>query len=429
MKRLLPLIALMAAVPAKAGDLYVSPTGNDTGDGQHDTPFRTIGAAIEKATPGTVIYLREGVYRPNTADIMQPNGEGGNYDCVYYLDKDGSSEQPFTIAGYPGEKAVIDLSDIKTGRRIIGFDMKGDHWHLKNFDIVGIQVTQTGHTQSINVALFGGSNCRIEQVNMHDGMGIGVYATKGHDNLVLNCDAYNNYDPVSEDARGGNCDGFGFHLKDTGATGNVISGCRAWRNSDDGFDLINNYAPVTIENCWAWENGYDADMNSRGDGTGIKSGGFGMKPHAKAPDEIPRNIIRNCLAYANKNQGIYANHHLGGLDFDSNTAYRNRRNFNMVCRKSADEAIDVDGYRHRLTNNISFEPGDKNADCVNIDKNRSILTNNNFSAGINLTTSDFESLDASQLLMPRKADGSLPEITFLRLKPESEAAKAGMGRK
>ena len=25
-------------------------------------------------------------------------------------------------------------------------------------------------------------------------------------------------------------------------TGNVFKGCRAWRNSDDGFDLITNYA-------------------------------------------------------------------------------------------------------------------------------------------------------------------------------------------
>lgn len=191
----------------------------------------------------------------------------GPYDCVYLLDKNGTPDRPITLAGSPGEKVTVDLSDIKTENRIMGFCLLGDWWHLKNFDIVGIQVTQKGHTQSINVGLFGGSNCVVEQVNMHDGMGIGVYATKGHDNLVLNCDAYNNYDPVSEDARGGNCDGFGFHLNFPDCTGNVIRGCRAWRNSDDGFDLINNHAPVLIDHCWAWENGYDADMVSRGDGT------------------------------------------------------------------------------------------------------------------------------------------------------------------
>ena len=181
---------------------------------------------------------------------MRKNAEGV-YSCVYDLFTNGIAGSPITISGYPGEKAVIDLSEVRPDERVMGFYVKSDYWHLKDFDIVGIQVTQTGHTQSINVGLFGGSNCIIERVNMHDGMGIGVYATKGSDNLVLNCDAYNNYDPVSENGYGGNCDGFGFHLNGASYTGNVVKGCRAWRNSDDGYDLINNLAPVIIENCWA----------------------------------------------------------------------------------------------------------------------------------------------------------------------------------
>lgn len=163
---------------------------------------------------------------------MRPQGESV-YDCVFFLDKKGSAANPITLTSYEDEKVTVDLSDVKTGNRIMGFCMKGDYWHLKGFDIVGIQVTQTGHTQSINVGLFGGSNCIIEMVNMHDGMGIGIYATRGKDNLVLNCDAYNNYDPVSEGGQGGNCDGFGFHLNNASYTGNVVRGCRAWRNSDD----------------------------------------------------------------------------------------------------------------------------------------------------------------------------------------------------
>ena len=37
------------------------------------------------------------------------------------------------------------------------------------------------------------------------------------------------------------------------------------------------------------------------------------------------------------------------------------------------------------------------------------------------------SLDTSELLLPRKADGSLPDIDFLRLKESSEAFRSGMG--
>lgn len=428
MKRYLLFMMMLAACQLSfSKDYYVAPDGDDSNDGSVESPLQKLSTAIGKATAGTTIYLREGCYRPQVSDIMAVKGESNVYDCVYMLKKNGNADNPITIAGYQDESVIIDLSDIKTENRIIGFDLKGNYWHLKNFDIVGIQVTQTGHTQSINVALFGGSNCVVEQVNMHDGMGIGVYATRGSNNLVLNCDAYNNYDPVSENGKGGNCDGFGFHFNKAEYTGNVVRGCRAWRNSDDGFDLINNWAPVTIENCWAWQNGYDANLVSRGDGTGIKSGGYGMSASPKVPTVIPRNIIRNCITWANKNQGFYANHHLGGLDFVNNSAYKNRRNFNMVNRKSAAEAVDVPGYDHLLLNNVAFSPTETGSDCKNINLNLSTLANNTFYGTITVGASDFESLDTSELLLPRRADGSLPEISFMKLKESSDAYKAGMG--
>jgi len=424
----LVLLAALSSTAVFAADIYVAPDGNDAATGSEEAPLRTLRSAILKASPGTTIYLREGIYKPQVEEIMK-RGENKVYDCIYNLGISGTPAEPVTIAGYPGEKVTFDLSDIKTANRIIGFNITGDHWHLKDFDIIGIQVTQTGHTQSINVGIFGGSNCIVERVNMHDGMGIGVYARQGSGNLILNCDAYNNYDPISEGGRGGNCDGFGFHLKNKADTGNVLRGCRAWRNSDDGFDLINNFAPVVIEDCWAWENGFDAELVSRGDGTGIKAGGFGMRPTAVTPSDIPRNIIRNCIAWANKNQGFYANHHLGGIDFINNSAYANRKNFNMVCRKSKDEAVDVPGYGHLLSGNVAFASGLQNGDCVNADRDRCAITGNSFFGDITLTADDFVSLDPSDLLLPRKPDGSLPEITFLRLKPTSAAARAGIGRR
>lgn len=418
MKKFFALVfAAVACVAASATDYYVSPTGDDNGSGTKNAPLRTVQKALALADAGSTVYLRGGVYKPGVSDIMRPLGES-LYDCVYYLDKNGTADAPIVLCGYPGEKVTFDLSDVKTGNRIMGFCLKGDYWHLKGFDIVGIQVTQTGHTQSINVGLFGGSNCVVEQVNMHDGMGIGVYAIKGKNNLVLNCDAYNNYDSVSENGVGGNCDGFGFHLNSMDYTGNRLVGCRAWRNSDDGFDLINNAAPVEIDHCWAWQNGYDANMVSRGDGTGIKSGGYGMKANPKVPATVPRNVITNSICWANKNQGFYANHHLGGLDFHNNSAYQNPRNFNMVCRKSAQEAVDVDGYNHCLSGNVAYAPTQDGGDCVNIDLSTCTLSGNTFCGGTPVSADDFESLDASQLLLPRQPDGSLPAITFLRLKGE-----------
>ena len=430
MKRISTISASMLAfcMNVSATDYYVAPDGDDNNSGSIEAPYHSIKKAIQSAKPGSTIYLREGTYKPLNSDIMRENAEGV-YSCVYDLSTKGNAGSPITISGYPEEKAVIDLSEVKPDARVIGFYVKSDYWHLKDFDIVGIQVTQTGHTQSINVGLFGGSNCIIERVNMHDGMGIGVYATRGSNNLVLNCDAYNNYDPVSENGAGGNCDGFGFHLNNARYTGNVVKGCRAWRNSDDGYDLINNLAPVTIENCWAWENGYDADRVSRGDGTGFKSGGYGMKSTVDSKKIPPRNIVRNCISWSNKQNGFYANHHLAGLDFINNTAFRNKRNFNMVNRKSHQEAVDVEGYGHNLSNNVSYKPTLSGADCVNFDQSLSSASNNTFFSDISLKDSDFESLDASQLLKPRNADGSLPDITFLKLKPSSPAYGKKMGHR
>ena len=181
-KTLISLAFGLMALGVFADEIYVSPDGDDAANGQKETPYRTIRKAIEDATPGTTIYLRGGRYMPTGADVMYRGAEKV-YDCVYYLDKNGRAGSPITLSGYPGEDVVIDLSQVRPDARVMGFNVNGDYWHLRDFDIVGIQVTQTGHTQSINVGLFGGSNCVIERVNMHDGMGIGVYATKGSTNL------------------------------------------------------------------------------------------------------------------------------------------------------------------------------------------------------------------------------------------------------
>ena len=154
-----------------------------------------------------------------------------------------------------------------------------------------------------------------------------------------------------------------------------------------------------------------------------------MKSTVKAGTIAPRNVVTNCLAWSNKQAGFYANHHLGGLDFSNNTSYRNKRNFNMVNRKSIEEAVDVDGYEHHLRNNLSYKPTLADANCVNINMDLCILENNTFLPSVSVSDSDFESLDASQLLRPRKADGSLPEITFLKLRETSPLKAMGVGYK
>ena len=116
---------------------------------------------------------------------------------------------------------------------------------------------------------------------------------------MLNCDAYQNWDFTSENKRGGNVDGFGFHVSE-GSVGNVFRGCRAWCNSDDGFDFITTTESVTVDNCWAFYNGYNAKFEKLADGNGFKAGGYAATPLERLPKVLPRHVIQNCLAVRNK---------------------------------------------------------------------------------------------------------------------------------
>ena len=97
----------------------------------------------------------------------------------------------------------------------------------------------------------------------------------------------------------------------------------------------------------------------------------------------------------------------------------------MVNRKSEAEAVDVDGYDHVLKNNLS--DGGTTANYVNISETLCTLENNTFLPTVTLSSSDFESLDGTQLKADRQPDGSLPEITFLKLKPTSKAYTLNIG--
>ena len=425
-KNILSLIWLfLMPVSLNATIYYVATDGSDSTAGTKDKPFATLNAAQSKVVAGDTVYFRGGTYSITENQIM---GYEVNdlYACVFDLSKSGTATKPICYFGYPGERPVFDLSKVKpANKRISVFYLNGSYLHFKNFEIIGTQVTITTHTQSECFSGRNGSNNIIENVAMHNGMAIGVYITKGSNYLVLNCDAYNNYDTVSEGGKGGNVDGFGCHVA-AQYTGNVFRGCRSWCNSDDGFDLINNYAPVTFDNCWSFYNGYQNYTTlTPGDGNGFKAGGYGLKVQAGIV-VAPRNTVENCIAYHNKANGFYANHHLGGNNWYNNSAYLNKYNYDMVNQLSWDNDSDVDGYGHVLANNISFN-GSK-GDYLYISTAKCTLLNNSFlPTSYNVSASDFESTDYTQLAAPRQADGSLPEITFLKLKPTSEFYSAKMG--
>lgn len=400
---------------------YVAPTGSDTNAGTMASPFLTVQFAQSVAVPGDLIYIRGGTYTMSSSQIAF---DDGLYSCVTYLNKSGTVGAPIEYRAYPGEVPIFDYKNVKpANRRVTAFFVKGSYIQIKGIEIIGVQVTITTHTQS-ECFRNEGSNNVYEACKMHDGMANGFYLTKGGNNLILNCDAYNNWDSVSEDGLGGNVDGFGCHpyKQGVGYTGNVFRGCRAWFNSDDGFDCINAFEAITFENCWAFNNGYSQSFQSLGNGNGFKIGGFGVSTAPSVPAVIPRHTIRFCLAVRNKANGFYANHHLGGNDWYNNTAYKNAANYNMLNRK-ADYTADVPGYGHTMKNNLGYQG---NSELSNIDLAQCTTSNNYFQLSLTISDADFTSIDQSMLTQGRHSDFTLPTNTFLRLVLGSDLIDKGV---
>jgi hypothetical protein len=412
-------LILLISERTSAAEFFVAPAGDDTNPGSIDKPFATIHRAQQSATPGDTVYMRGGTYAIKESQVAKKQRI---WAYVITLDKSGAKDKPIRYLAYKDEKPIFDLSLVKPEARIDAFFVTADWIHIRGLEVVGVQVTLKNHTQSICFENAGSHNV-FEQLRMHDGQAIGYYSTKGADNLVLNCDAWNNWDYTSENGKGGNVDGFGCHPA-KGSTGNVLRGCRAWFNSDDGFDCINSAETVTFENCVAAYNGYSTRMESLGDGNGFKAGGYGSTPVDRLPNPIPRHVVRNCVAVGNKANGFYSNHHLGGSDWTNNTAYRNGANFNMLCREK-DNKTDVDGYGHKLRNNLSFKPRGK-SDIAKFDAAKCQSENNSWDLGLKLTEKDFASIEEKEMFEARQADGSLPRTNFLRPTGDSPLRK-GIG--
>jgi len=371
--------------------------------------------AQSAASAGDTVFLRGGNYFLNNTHVTATNAP---WAIVNRINKNG-----INYLGFPGERPVFDFSSVKPpGWRVTAFLVTASDCVFKGFDVVGAQVTiragEAGNTQSECFRVAGGNRNRFEHLAMRDGMGVGWYLTSGQSNLVLNCDAYNNrgLDSLSM----GNVDGFGAHPSAASGSGNVFSGCRAWFNSDDGFDLIGARAAVTIDRCWAFYNGYFTNFTSSGgDGHGFKAGGYGRNGSA-IPSPVPRHVTQFCLAVRNRVSGFYANHHTGGLNWFHNTAFRNSVNYNMLSTL-ADNETDVPGYGHLMKNNLGFRAS---TEVANLGSSNDVSFNY-FTLPVTIASNDFASFDESLLTQPRQANGVLPNTAFANLLGSSDLVNAG----
>jgi hypothetical protein len=255
---------------AAAREVWVAPDGKDTNPGTVDLPLFTVCDTASKT--GACYKLCPGSYScPATGGTIWM--KDGTYKITTKIDigatRPGTAGGMMNLFAVSGAKPIIDASGLATAevtKTGIGIHLKGSYWHLK-----GIEIMNAPHNC---IKVEGGYNI-VEAMVVHHcgntGITIGQYdgtdmsAGPGTSNTVLNCDSYGN---VGIDGRGEDADGFG--AKEQAGKGNVFKGCRSWNNADDGFDFYGWADPISVQDCWAFENA--KMMAPGGDGNGFKLG-------------------------------------------------------------------------------------------------------------------------------------------------------------
>ena len=412
---------------------FIAPDGNDnTGDGSIEKPWFNLGKAISVAQAGDVIFCRGGTYK------MSWRGTDGK--LTLRLKQSGTANQPIVISSYEEEKPIFDfeqqLLDCNRQTKNVGdrgLLITGNYWILFGLHIM--------HAADNAIKLEGSHN-RIERCEFSYNLDTGIQLGFGHKfsdsfpgissndgsycayNDIVDCDSHHNCDC---DANYGS-DADGFACKMHNGKGNRFIRCRAWRNSDDAWDLFETDYDVILAECWAWESGnaedhlwvkdyLDTSASFSGNGNGIKLGGNGTGGSSKGIHYAYRCVAFGCDKSGSV-KGFDCNSHQGGhvligclafdngYDFmfesggsDANTFY-----YNNVCFGKQEACVGTDDY---------------NALGVTLSKNA--WTNHLIK---DFSRADYVSLSEEDAIAKRRGDGSMP-ARFARLVPNAKLVDKG----
>lgn len=370
--------------PGHASHYHAAPDGKPDNTGL--TPSAPLGAvtALLRLRAGDTLSLAPGTY------TIPRDAAAAN---TIKLSENGTASKPIAVLSKGPGRAVFDFSypALEWEQDGYGILLTGDHWYFRGLDITragyqGVYVTGS-HNTFVNCSFYENRNTGFE---INEG---GAYTE------VIGCDAYRNYDPKKS---GGMADGFA--PKQTQGPGNRFSDCRAWENSDDGFDTYDSPEKVVFENCWAFRNGVDVWNHGgfSGNGNGFKLGGNHKQANHRA--------IR-CVAFGNPGKGFDQNNNTGGLSIFNGIGYGNGRNFGLGNPLNAGQA-------HVLENNVSLDGA--------VETGSASASHNSWNPGFAAGASDFASLDTALARIPRDGNGAVPATALFRLRDGSPLIDAGL---
>ncbi|CRK31339.1 hypothetical protein BN1708_015937 [Verticillium longisporum] len=354
-------------------DIFVSPSGSGTGT--LAAPYSSIQAAVNAAAAGDTIFLRAGTYAPS-ANIQ--------------VGKSGTRTAPISVRPYQSEKVIINGENmpgtpkaldesLPNSERGIFHIQNANYWAFYNLKLIngpyGIYARDASHNY-------------YEGLSTHDNYETGFQLEgASSNNTVFKLDSYRNRDPRKN---GESADGFA--CKSGSGEGNVLRNARLWDNVDDGLDLFMFGSPVTLEEVYAWGNGYNRWGFSpfEGDGNGFKLGITNNPP--------ANHIVRNSIAFANFKKGFIDNGNPGSITFERNTAWNNG-DTGFVMRSSSS----------RMRGNIAAV----NVGSAQVSLVSSVDSSGNSWNSGSWSNSSFISVDASVLKGSRGSDGKVRGSDFL----------------
>lgn len=393
--------------------IWCSPDGDDaTADGSEAKPFFDLQKAINIAQPGDRIWMKAGTYV---------------YDKrININDRNGTPEAPIQVFAYGG-RAVLDFSGMPYHKHsdnpYQGIRLTSSYWHFYKIDITnasdnGMLIERNkptgGSASDIIARTQDGHDNIIEQCNFYRNGDTGLQIKNlGAYNYVINCDAYENKDESDGDADG-------FAPKLSVGDGNYFFGCRAWCNSDDGYDVFfkktggfEDNKTIIMEYCLAYENGIMDGAATSGNGNGFKMGS----------DQGRMNVILNrCLAVRNLNKGFDQNHNSGDIIMNNCTGIGQTdvggksysyRIYEDLATGSVCEIQNSIAINDRLTTDRTESEGGKRGTWGRFEVTvASKEQANDWKAAPECFTA--MSLP-QQLIGPRQDDGTLPEVDYAHI--------------
>ena len=370
------ILMLGVVIDGDAASSHVAPQGSDDNPGSAKLPYATLARAVTNIRPGDTSWIHPGPYRCTSTIILTQSGD---------------AKAPIRIRAAGSNRPVLDFSASGPAAAV---HVQGAWWHLQGFDItrnrgVGLRIASGAAAHNV-----------VENVTARgNGLSGFVLAEGAHDNLVLNCDAHDNYDSRTH---GENADGFVAHM--AVGTGNRFVSCRAWNNADDGYDCWEAGNSILLEHCLAWGNGVNRwnDANFQGDGNGFKLG-RGEGAH----------VVIRCAAWDLPGRGFDLNGNASGVRIVHSIALRCRINTFAIWNNEGNIERNV------LRNNIAL------GGPLRIDPRVDDGCNSWNIPGLEISEMDFESLDTASVTGPRARDGSCRLDRLFTLARQSRAIDAG----